>query len=695
MVVDKPVTALPTSLLGEASGVLLVIADAEEVAKRIESHLRNAGHPLRAAWINDLEDLEDVLRRNPPDLVLCEEEVAAAPPEKVVALCGAVRPDLPVVMIGDGYSVDAAVNALATGAQDWVSYEDGRHLRHLELVVVREFIKHHHLRNLRLTQERLDDFQSRHQQLTEGTADAVAHVQEGILASANLAFTHLLGHDDTGDLAGQPLIDLVVPEQQSKVKERLRAVLKGKHNGEPLEVTLIGKKGKVEVKAQLILGHQDGESVIELLIRAEGGKNRPASTHLALRDRRVFADALAEAPIEGKVRGALLARIDNFEALENRITYADAQEVTAQVAEAIHTRLGPHDQSFAFSTEEIAMLVHRANFNELEQFAEFLRKELGNQVFAAHQHEAHITLSIAVYPLGAADAPERVIQQLASEARRISDKGGNQIIALGATAKANQIEREEARKATQIKKALEENRLKLAYQSIASLEGESRSHFDVLVRMIDEGGREYHAGEFLPAASKFNLMRPIDRWVVTRALSVIAKRAAAKESSVLFVKLSEDTLKDAEGFPAWLKAQVASRPLKSDELVFEVQELVVQNHVRKAKTLTHALREMGAGLAVEHYGIGATSAQLLDHIPANFLKFHPSFTQKFNDKDMLKRLTDLVEVAKQRGLKTIVSHVEEAQVMARLWQMGINFIQGFHVQEPEVVLLASDLGTRG
>ena len=690
-------TQLPSALLSEASGVLLVVTTAEEVAKRIESHLRNAGHPLRVAWITDLEDLQDVLQRNPPDLVLCDENVRNASPGKVVELVNKLRPDLPVVVISNEHSVEDAVAALAAGAQDFVSYDDLRHLRHLELVVVREFVKHHHMRNLRLTQQRLADFESRHQQLTENTADAVAHVQEGILANANNAFTHLLGYDDPAELAGQPLIDLVAPDQQSKIKERLRAVQKGKHNGEPLELVLVGRKGQVHVKAQLILGTQDGESVIELLIRAEGGKGRPASAQAAFHGRGVLSDALAETPVDSKtMRTAMLLHIDAFDALEQRIGHADAQEVTSLLAETVHSRLGPQDQSFVFSTDELALLVQRPNYNEAEQFAEFLRKEVSGQIFAARHHEAHISLTITVFPLGGQETPEHVVRQLADEARKTSARGGNQIVALGATAKANQVEREEARRAGQVKKAIEDNRLKLAYQSIASLEGESRSHFDVLVRMLDESGKELHAAEFLPAAQKFNLMRTIDRWVVARALNVIAKRAASKEASVLFVKLSEDTLKDNEGFISWLKTQVQEQPLKSDEIVFEIQEVVIQNHVRKAKALTQALREMGAGLAVEHFGVGANSAQLLDHIPANFIKFHPSFTQKFSEKETQKRLGDLVEAAKQRNLKTIVSHVEDAHVMARLWQMGVNFIQGYHVQEPEVVLLASDIaGGRG
>jgi PAS domain-containing protein len=216
MVTARPVTLLPTALLGEASGILLVISSAEETAKRIESHMRNAGHPLRAAWVNDLEDLEDVLRRNPPDVVLSDAQCGEAPPPKVIALCGELRPDLPVLLIDEAHTLDAALSALDLGAQDHAAYGEPLRLRHLELVVLREFAKHHNLRNYRLTQQQLADFESRHQQLTEGTGDAVAHVQEGIVANANQAFTNLLGYDNPAELAGQPMIDLVAPESRSR-----------------------------------------------------------------------------------------------------------------------------------------------------------------------------------------------------------------------------------------------------------------------------------------------------------------------------------------------------------------------------------------------------------------------------------------------------------------------------------------------
>jgi EAL domain-containing protein (putative c-di-GMP-specific phosphodiesterase class I) len=115
--------------------------------------------------------------------------------------------------------------------------------------------------------------------------------------------------------------------------------------------------------------------------------------------------------------------------------------------------------------------------------------------------------------------------------------------------------------------------------------------------------------------------------------------------------------------------------------------MVLQNHIRKAKVLTKTLRDSGASVAIEHFGIGANSAQLIEHLPINFLKFHSSYTQNFGERDIQKKMSELMEMAKQRRIKTIVSHVEDANVMARMWQMGVNYIQGYHIQEPEVVML--------
>ena len=712
------------TLAGDAGGVLLVVGGAEEIAKRIESFLRNAGHPLRCGWTDDLGEMEDILNRAPPDLLLCDDTHSVADTELLIRRANAVRPDVPVLVIGKNITPDDAGAALSIGAKDLVCCEDVRHLRHLELVVLREFIGHYHLRTLRLLRERMQDFQERHNKLLEGAADAILRVREGIIAEANPAFVRLLKHADDSELVASPLIDWVVKAQRVRVKERLRVVLKGKHNGEAIEFDFVGSDDEpVTVSAQLILGNEDGEKVIEMLVRAAAAPvaepvaaqalssafEATLGTHtlpttgatnsngrLAAHGRVGFLRAVAspDREVEGP-HGAVMIVVDHFPALEERIGFTNAEVVIDQVISSLKEKLGPADALFGFSPREIAAVITRPRIADIEAVAEQLQRELSALIFTTKEHEAQLTFSIVIHPLAGGERPEQVVTDVVREARRLTEKGGNQIAIIGAAAKSSQTDREEARQAALVKKAIEENRLKLAYQSIASLEGDSRQHFDVLVRMMDDNGKELHASEFLPAAEKFGLMKNVDRWVLARCLAIVAKRGGGIEAPSLFIKVSEDSLKDAEGYVRWVTELLKAYPLRNQEFVFEIKESVLQNHVRKAKSITEALSALGAGIAIDHFGTSANSAQLVEHLPkVGYLKFHPSYTQKFNDKDLQRRMAQLMEVAKHRKMKTIVSHVEDANVMARLWQMGINYIQGYHVQEPEVVLLASEFITK-
>ena len=712
------ISPISQALAGAAGGVLLVVGDSEETAKRIESFLRNAGHPLRCGWCHDLAELEDVLLRAAADLVLCDNMHHITEAATLIARVRELKPDLPVLVIDKTTTPADAAMVMAFGAKDLVCCETQSELQHLELVVLREFVQHHQLRTLRLLTERMQDFERRHSKLLEGAADAILRIQEGIVSSVNPALLRLLGHADDAELVGSPLIDFVMKDQHVRVKERLRSVSKGKYNGESLEFNFQHKNGDpVAVDAQLILGDEDGEKVVEMLVRPMAPVPAPVETapdndfgsmtipvghgteqtaRNVQSGRMAFLKGIANPnkQVDGP-RAAVLIAVDYFPALEDRIGLIAAEHIVEQVSLALKEKLSPADTLFNFSPSEIAALICRPTMAELEALGERLRRELTSVVFTTRAHEAQLTFSIAVHPLADGEKPEEVITEVVREARRLSDKGGNQTTVIGAAAKSSQTDREDARKAAMVKKALEENRLKLAYQSIASLEGDARQHFDVLVRMLDEQGKELHASEFLPAAEKYGLMKSIDQWVLARCMAIVAKRGGGKEAPSLFIKVSEDSIKDTDAYIRWVTEQLKSYPLNNEAFVFEIQEMVLQNHVRKAKTITQALSDLGAGIAIDHFGTSPNSVQLIEHLPKiNYLKFHASYTQKFNDKELQKRMGLLMEVAKQKKIKTIVSHVEDANVMARLWQMGVNYIQGYHVQEPEVVLLASEFITK-
>lgn len=688
--------------------MVLALCESENTTKRIESYLRNAGHPVRLAWVVDLEEAQEALSRGTPDLMICEDCLEAAPLQAVILICTKLCPDLPVLLLSPNWTQEDAAAALAMGARDLISGETPESLSHLERVLTREFSAHHHLRELRNTRLRLENFESRHLQLLAGTADAVAHIQEGILSHVNPAFAQMLGYEKPDDLVGLPLMDVVAPENIPKVKDHLKQLNKGRLDDSPMQCALRKADGSpVNISARLTRGSVDGENFVEMLIRAETtvqtAADAPSAPTLAAAEpapaaapsagRLALFDALDQAlkSRSEQVCVVLFAVLDDFGKLEERIGLRDSDEIMLKLGEWLLHQLGGHDHVYRFSENELVALCWRKDLLDLEKQCNTLHADVRQQVFAARGHEAQVSLSMAAYPAAAGESAHSLMGLLAREARKLSAAGNKQVLILGPTAQASASEREETAKVAQIKRAIEENRLKLAYQSIASLEGDTRQHFDVLVRMLDADGKEVHAGEFLPVAEKHGLMPVIDRWVTLRALKLLSKREGARDSSSLFVKVSEETLKEAETFLGWLGEQLKGRKLSQDDLVFEFQELRMQNHIRKVKLLTKGMMELGASIAIEHYGIGSNSAQLLEHVQPHFLKFHPSFTHQFSDKEIQRKMGMLMEVARQKQIKTIVCHVEDANVMARLWQMGVNYIQGYHVQEPEVVLLATDL----
>jgi len=710
-----------TITLGAASATLVVLSPGEEVAKRIESHLRNAGRPVRCAWVTDLEDLEDAIRRGSPDLVLCQAGQARAEIKEVLELCTRLMPDLPVLMLANKtFGMADTVAAIRMGVRGLVFPGDSLQLEHLEMICMRELQTHHHIRELRTMRAKLADYEQRHEKLMGAMGDAVVRIQEGIVTSANAAFAQLIGQKSTAAFVGNPLLDLIAPENQAQIKQFLKFFTQGKARPEQKLPLVLARAGgePIKVTATVAISQEDGAPLLELLVAPP----KPAAAAAAAPApvaKPVAAPAPAPAPapeppapspppgsdrlglftvleqaITANVqmhRALVLVMVDNFGAIEQRFGYHESELALTQLMDLIRRRMGPREHVYRFSTALMALVISRPSPGDFQALAETLRQDVAAHLFKTENYEAHLAATVVCYPLSRTDKATAVVDTAVRETRQLSRDGGNRVAVLGAAAEQAQVQAAEQRKAEAIRKALAENRLKLAYQSIASLEGGDTHHFDVLARMLDEAGQEVPAKEFIPAAEKHGLIVAIDRWVLSKALTVLAKRAGATDTSSLFVRLSEQTIKEGDALYKWLADLLKQRPLKKGELVLTIQESIVENHVGKTKAFAQAMRSLGADIAMDRYGSTAASDKLLDTLAPGFVRFDYTFTKDFADQKLQARFAELMEVAKKKEVGTIVGQVEDANAMARLWQLGVKYIQGFHVQAPEAVLLATDV----
>jgi EAL domain-containing protein (putative c-di-GMP-specific phosphodiesterase class I) len=212
--------------------------------------------------------------------------------------------------------------------------------------------------------------------------------------------------------------------------------------------------------------------------------------------------------------------------------------------------------------------------------------------------------------------------------------------------------------------------------------------FDLLVRMIDEQGNSILPSEFIPAAQRNNMLKNIDRWMLTAAVDFCCKNDADR----VFVRLSRQSITDPTT-AEWMRQKLDEDGFDCSRLVVQVPERDAAKHIKQMKELVKQTRKLGIGFALEHYGIDQERFQILDLLKPDYIKIDGELMHTLmTDEGMQASVTKIVRAAQKRNIKTIAERVENANSMAVLFQLGLDFMQGHYVQEPEVILQNAESG---
>jgi len=682
--------------MAETSAIpLIVYSRHQEAVEIINSTLRNAGHPVHCAWVRDLAAFGDALAQGRAQLIfVCLPDAEDAAP--VMELRDRQAAAMPVVLVRDTVSEDGLTRALELGARDVVTLKARPRLR---AVAEREL----HLARLDTalagTLASAHQYRDQMRAFMAGSTDAIVHVQEGIVVDANPAWIELTGLKDAAAILGQPLMDAFTPASHAALKGALVATAQGKWSDHSLKATaVLPGGGEMLLALELERFDFDGEPAVRIKVPTQRHDSVSITQQLAealkldtgtgLLKRSAFLEtgrAQLAQPLKGGLRAVLYLEPDKLAALDTDPGPLALEVLLDSVGAMLREQLQPGDIGGRLTGRGYAVLIERGNTRDLDAFIRHLVERVAGHVFQVGERSLSITASAGA-ALCAANKPLPGPLNVAIRSQRAAAAaGGNRTL--------RQEDRDESRAeaeadrtwAHQIKSALMANRFRLVQQPIASLVGEDRSMFDLVVRMLDERGQEVLPSEFLTAASRTDLMKNIDRWVVGAAMSFCAARKPHK----VFVRLSRDSLRD-ETLATWLEQQLKASRIEPSHVVIQVSEELATRHLKEAKALQQLLARLGFEFAVENYGSGRDPGQLLSHVPVNYVKIDGSLMQGLaNDRPLQERVKALVEQARERSITTIAERVEDANTMAVLWQLGIEFIQGYFVNSPEEVVLGN------
>ena len=684
------------STLTEQNAVpLVVMSSARDPVEAINSILRRAGHPVHCTWIASLRDLGEGLTKVKPELLV---QVPGANDElqNVVGIRDQVAPTVPIVVLAEAVDEDRIANAMIIGARDVVTLANP--LR-LQAVMVRELRAFRLERALNSTLKSANDARNQLETVLERSNDAIVQIQEGIVVDANPAWIELFGVEE--GLLGHPVMDLFDESSQPALRGALAACLQGRWDDHTLKVkAILGNGTRVSVEVVLALGEHEGEPSIRLVLPSKPRDDSQLVEKLSdvvrndattgMLHRRELMEGLTTrlaSPATGGVRCLAMVKLDKFALVERDVGITASEEVLAEFSKLLKDSVHPKEIVGRFGGVRFLVLLERGNEHDIEAWGSQLIARVQKHIIRVKDKSISLTCTVGLSPVPSGEVKlDALIADALEAGRKGAGRGGNQAVASERVETDNRAQSNDKMWVKHIKSALMENRFRLVQQPVASLQGEDPVMFDVLVRMVDAQGKEVLPGEFMAAAERNDLLKNIDRWVVGASLSFAAQR----RPGCLFVRLSKDTAKDGS-FLEWLENHVRSSRAEPQRLCFQVTEGIASTYIAQVKTLATALRQKGFRFALDSFGSGRDSQGLLESIPLDFVKIDGALVQGLTaDAQLQQRVRVLVEQATKRLIQTIGERVEDANTMAVLWQVGVQYIQGYFVNEPEQVVLKAD-----
>jgi len=673
---------------------LIVLSGREDDVELVNRALRDGGHPVRCHWVTKLDALARAIEDHDPQLLCFFPDSLPAPIREIAKIKQQAARTVPLVVVSKTADETDIADALLAGARDLVSLGQTERLRS---VAERELRTFRLERALNKTLLSVHQYKNQLKAFMAGSVDAIAHVQEGILVDANQAWANLFGYEQPGDLLGSPLMDAFEMTSQAALKGALIACAKGHWSGETIKVLAHNTDGTtLPIVMQIEAAAVDGEPGVKLSVPrpvvetrepedlVDQAVHRDATTGFYHRRRflEVLTDRL-DTPSRSGVRALAYIRPDQLRQIEEQIGPIASEDVLVQIAAQLRELTEPQDLYGRLAGPVFALFLERGTLRDIEAWAQNVLTRIAARIFESAHNTLSVTCTIGLAEVGPSTDRLEDLVAGAQRSNRIGRKqGGNRVVMEQTSDESTRVQRFDEIWVQQIKAALMDNRFSLAHLPIASLIGEPRVMFDTVVRMLDAQGEAVPPSEFMPAATRNRLQRAIDRWVVGASLRFCAQTPL----DCVFIKLSSESIIDRT-LVDWLRKAVTSAGVAPGKLCFQVTEEDATQYVTQTQGLAERLRAQGHPFAIEHFGVGRDPGRLLAQIPMQFLKIDGSLMQSLATNPVLqKKVRVFTEAATKRGISAIAERVENANTMAVLFQLGVPYMQGHYVHEPEVVL---------
>ncbi len=386
-----------------------------------------------------------------------------------------------------------------------------------------------------------------------------------------------------------------------------------------------------------------------------------------------LAEAIEETTRFRSTAAFMLVGIDHLARVNDAFGFDVADAVILDIAKRIRSRLRGGDVLGRFSGNKFGLILKTCTVDDMNVAAERFLTGIRDEVVPTKSGPVSVTASIGAvslprYARNADEAVNRAHETLdAAKRRRVGS-----FAAWRPDATRDAQRRVNIRVTDEIVTALNERRIKLAYEPVVSAVSLERAFHECLVRMDQGDGQVLLAPDIVPVAERLGLIRLVDHRVLEL---VVAELAAAPDIS-LSLNISPDTTMDPDWW-AGIESLMLAHPGVAERLIVEITETVAIQDIDDVRGFVTRLKNFGSRIAIDDFGAGYTSFRNLRKLGVDIVKIDGAFVQNItHSADDRAFVQTLIDLARRLDIKTVAEWVQDEEAANMLRDWGCDYIQG-------------------
>lgn len=393
--------------------------------------------------------------------------------------------------------------------------------------------------------------------------------------------------------------------------------------------------------------------------------------------------AAASSDRKGHYFAVLMMDLDDFKRVNDSFGHDFGDELLKQLASRLQNNLRGEDRVYRYGGDEFVAIVEGlVTALDVEAIAKTVLREMCNHVrLRGEEISVSVSIGASVYPKHGRTLSE-LIHNADCAMYAAKEQGKNTFVLY-----SDEIEDNESHTDWIIKelpKAMSNNELLVYYQPNVKVENGVFKIVgaEALVRWRHPVKGVIMPQEFVGHAEEYSLITQLDFYVLHSACMQARTWYERGIPIPVAVNLCAEHFKSYQVVER-IKSLLEEIELPPYLLCLELRDSRDLRDSYEAHHIMASLHELGVKIALDNYGVGATSINYLRKIPLDYLKLDKSIVRDVNlsekDKNLIKGMVDL---AKDLKIGLVAEGVEDEVQVESLAGIGCDTMQGFYFCEP-------------